>query len=90
MKGLIPSRVGNEPPTPLASVKKAHLQALQEAKIDPPFRIIRIYGLRITFGQRSAMPGVDLATLKELMGHAEESKDLLSAAIEQRLLPQGG
>jgi len=60
----------NDPHRPLTSVKKAHFQALEEAKIDPPFRI---YDLRHTFGSRSAMAGVDLATLKELMGHSQIS-----------------
>lgn len=65
---LFPHR--NDLLRPLTSVKKAHLQALQEAKIDPPFRI---YDLRHTFGSRSAMAGVDLATLKELMGQYQIS-----------------
>ena len=30
----------------------------------------RLYDFRHTFGSRSAMAGVDLATLKELMGHS--------------------
>jgi integrase len=65
---LFPHR--NDPHRPLTSVKKAHLRALEEANIDPPFRI---YDLRHTFGSRSAMAGVDLATLKELMGHSQIS-----------------
>ena len=55
---------------PLTSVKKAHAEALEEAEIKHPFRI---YDLRHTFGSRSAMAGVDLPTLKELMGHSEIS-----------------
>jgi integrase len=55
---------------PLTTVKKAHAEALRKAEIDPPFRI---YDLRHTFGSRSAMAGVDLATLKELMGHSDIS-----------------
>jgi integrase len=30
----------------------------------------RLYDLRHTFGSRAAMAGVDLPTLKELMGHS--------------------
>jgi integrase len=55
---------------PLTTAKKAHQEALRNAKIDPPFRI---YDLRHTFGTRSAMAGVDLPTLKELMGHSDIS-----------------
>jgi integrase len=55
---------------PLTTVKKAHQEALRNAKMDPPFRI---YDLRHTFGTRSAMAGVDLPTLKELMGHSDIS-----------------
>jgi integrase len=32
---------------------------------------LRLYDLRHTFGSRMAMAGVDLATLKELMGHSD-------------------
>ena len=53
---------------PLTSVKKAHAEALEKAEIEHPFRI---YDLRHTFGSRSAMAGVDLPTLKELMGHSD-------------------
>ena len=55
---------------PLASIQKAHERALRDAEITPPFRL---YDLRHTFGSRSAMAGVDLATLKELMGHSKLS-----------------
>jgi integrase len=55
---------------PLTSVKKAHAEALRDAKIKPRFRV---YDLRHTFGSRSAMAGVDLPTLKELMGHSDIS-----------------
>ncbi len=52
---------------PLTTVQKAHENAIKEAKIKEPFRL---YDFRHTFGSRSAMAGVDLATLKELMGHS--------------------
>ncbi len=52
---------------PLTSVHRGHLIALRAAKIKPTFRV---YDLRHTFGSRSGMAGVDLPTLKELMGHS--------------------
>jgi integrase len=55
---------------PLTTVRKPHLAALLGAEIRPPFRV---YDLRHTFGSRAAMAGVDLATLKELMGHSNIS-----------------
>jgi integrase len=54
----------------LTTVHKGHLAALEASRIKPPFRL---YDLRHTFGSRSAMAGVDLATLKELMGHSNIS-----------------
>src|SRR6266849_4888748 len=55
---------------PLTTVRKAHHETLRAARIDPPFRL---YDFRHTFGSRTAMAGVDLPTLKELMGHADIS-----------------
>ena len=54
----------------LTTVRKAHRMAVRKANIDPWFRL---YDLRHTFGSRMAMAGVDLATLKELMGHSNIS-----------------
>jgi integrase len=68
---LFPHR--QDPNKPLTTVRKAHLDALKEARIRPRFRL---YDLRHTFGSRSAMAGVDLATLKELMGHSQISMTL--------------
>jgi len=65
---LFPSR--EDPNQPLTTVRKAHADALRTAKIKPAFRL---YDLRHTFGSRSAMAGVDLPTLKELMGHSDIS-----------------
>ena len=51
-------------------MRKAHLEALANSDIRQPFRL---YDLRHTFGSRTAMAGVDLPTLKELMGHSDIS-----------------
>jgi integrase len=55
---------------PLTTVYKSHLEAVEALGIEPAFRL---YDLRHTFGSRSAMAGVDLATLRELMGHSNIS-----------------
>lgn len=65
---LFPYR--EDPDKPLTSVRKAHQDALRKANTHPLFRL---YDLRHTFGSRSAMAGVDLPTLKELMGHSDIS-----------------
>jgi hypothetical protein len=49
----------------MTTIQKAHEEALKDSKLKSRFRL---YDLRHTFGSRSAMAGVDLATLKELMG----------------------
>lgn len=49
----------------LTTVRNHHLAAVKS--FSPKFRL---YDFRHTFGSRSAMAGVDLATLKELMGHS--------------------
>ncbi|HZP01225.1 MAG TPA: site-specific integrase [Terriglobia bacterium] len=68
---IFPGR--HDPNQPLATLKKSHAEALKDAEINPPFRV---YDLRHTFGSRSVMAGVDLPTLKELMGHSEISTTL--------------
>ena len=60
----------HNPDLPLTTIRKAHVQALRGSAINPPFRL---YDLRHTFGTRMAMAGVDLPTLKELMGHSNIS-----------------
>ncbi len=55
---------------PLTTVCKLHHAALRMAEISPSFRL---YDFRHTFGSRTAMAGVDLPTLKELMGHSDIS-----------------
>ncbi|NIR87368.1 tyrosine-type recombinase/integrase [Candidatus Bathyarchaeota archaeon] len=59
-----------DPNKALTTIRKAHEMAVRDANIEPWFRL---YDLRHTFGSRMAMAGVDLATLKELMGHSHIS-----------------
>ncbi len=54
----------------MTTIKKSHQEAVRVAQIKPR---PRLYDLRHTFGSRAAMAGVDLATLKELMGHSNIS-----------------
>jgi integrase len=61
---LFPSRC--DATRPIHWLRKAHMAALNEARIDPPFRL---YDLRHTALTRMAMAGVDLPTLRELAGH---------------------
>jgi len=65
---LFPHR--RDPQVPMTTIQKAHEDALKEAMLKSRFRL---YDFRHTFGSRSAMAGVDLATLKELMGHSNIS-----------------
>jgi integrase len=65
---LFPHR--RDPHVPMTTIQKAHEEALKGARLKSRFRL---YDLRHTFGSRSAMAGVDLATLKELMGHSNIS-----------------
>jgi hypothetical protein len=51
---------------PLNSIDRGHRLTVKRAGIKPDFRL---YDFRHTFGLRSAMAGVDLATLKERVGH---------------------
>ena len=62
---LFPHR--SDPNRPLDNIHRGHHKAVRDAGISPGFRL---YDFRHTFGSRSAMAGVDLATLKELMGHS--------------------
>ncbi len=62
---LFPSR--NDPHRPIGWLRKAHIETLRRAAINPPFRL---YDLRHTALTRMAMAGVDLPTLRELAGHA--------------------
>ena len=62
---LFPHRL--DPEQPLTTAHRGHQIALKDAGMKAAFRL---YDFRHTFGSRSAMAGVDLPTLKELMGHS--------------------
>jgi len=62
---LFPHR--SDPNRSLNNIDRGHHKAVRDAGVKPKFRL---YDFRHTFGSRSAMAGVDLATLKELMGHS--------------------
>ena len=59
---LFPSRTNHDKPM---TICRSHLTVCRKIKLE-----FRLYDLRHTFGSRSAMAGVDLPTLKELMGHS--------------------
>jgi len=48
----------------VVNVRKLHQQACRNAGLK-----FRLYDLRHTYGTRAVMAGIDLPTLKELMGH---------------------
>ena len=50
---------------PITSLKKAHLAAIKRSKVER----FRLYDLRHTFASRMAAAGVDLITLRDLLGH---------------------
>lgn len=54
----------NDPNKPMTCLR-SHRRVLRDIKLK-----FRLYDLRHTFGSRMAMAGVDLPTLKELMGHS--------------------
>ncbi len=58
---LFPHRIKQ---APMVCVR-SHKRLVTKLKLD-----FRLYDFRHTFGSRAAMAGVDLATLKELMGHS--------------------
>jgi integrase len=61
---LFPSK--NNPNKPRSPLSQAHDRLIERAKL-PDFRL---YDCRHTYGSRSAEAGVDLATLRDLMGHS--------------------
>jgi integrase len=62
-KYVFPGRLDKQ--THLTTVQKLHEKALKDAALQ-----FRLYDLRHTYGSRMVMAGVDLPTLKELMGHS--------------------
>jgi integrase len=62
---LFPHR--SDPSRPMTACRN-HDAVVRKLKLD-----FRLYDLRHTFGSRAAMAGVDLPTLKELMGHSHIS-----------------
>jgi integrase len=67
---IFPLRIGNghDWTRPMSELEPAHVRALRESGIAPPFRI---YDLRHTYGTRAAEAGTDVLTLQRLMGHAD-------------------
>ena len=59
---LFPSRLNPDKPM---TITRSHLTVCRKIGLE-----FRLYDLRHTFGSRAAMAGVDLPTLKELMGHS--------------------
>lgn len=59
---LFPSRKNPDKPM---TICRSHLTVCRNIGLE-----FRLYDLRHTFGSRAAMAGVDLPTLKELMGHS--------------------
>jgi len=59
--------VFSEKEEPYGDVKTGWWTALKNAKIEN----FTFHGLRHTFGSRLGMAGVDLRTIKELMGHKD-------------------
>jgi len=59
---LFPSRLNPDKPM---TICRSHLTVCRKIRLE-----FRVYDLRHTFGSRAAMAGVDLPTLKELMGHS--------------------
>ena len=59
---VFPSRLNPEKPM---TISRSHLTVCRKTGLQ-----FRLYDLRHTFGSRAAMAGVDLPTLKELMGHS--------------------
>lgn len=67
---VFPLRVGSgrDWTTPMNELEPAHVRALRDSRIVPPFRI---YDMRHTYGTRGAEAGMDVLTLQRLMGHAD-------------------
>ena len=71
-KGRICFRTGRTWNGPLNNIDRGHHKAVRDAGIVPGFRL---YDFRHTFGSRSAMAGVDLASLEGTHGAFEHYHD---------------
>jgi integrase len=84
---------GREPGEPLDDVKKAWLPVVKAAKLTA----FRFHDLRHTFASKLVMAGVDLNTVRELLGHADIKMTLRyshlspehKAAAVERLVAHG-
>jgi len=67
---LFPRRVGTgyDWNRPMTELEPAHLRALRNSGIQPPFRL---YDLRHTYGTRAVEAGIDVFSVAKLMGHAD-------------------
>lgn len=70
---------------PMVTIQKAHEEALKHAKIAPPFRL---YDLRHTYATRAIEAGIDVLTLRELMGHSDLQMTSKYVSLSQRHLTE--